>query len=526
MNLKLSPFFSDGMVLQRGADIKISGSCLPLESVQISFFGTTFTAKACDNGKWVCSVGRYTENSTPAEMKISSCGEEIIICNILIGDVWLCSGQSNMELMLDRACHNYPDEMSVTNPFIRQCKVPQVYNFEGAQSEITSCGWESFSPQTASNFTAAGYFFAKKLHERYKVPIGLFACAVGGTPVAAWMSADMLKNFPEELAKAEKCKNNDYIKNTLSHYDDYVQDYHNRLDQADKGLKQNWESTEYDDSDWEEISLFKSLDRSGSYWYRKTVQIPQEMQGKEATIFLGTAVDMDEVFINAQKIGTTFYRYPPREYKFTLPQSEKLTIAVRLFCYNGFGGFTAGKNCFIATETRTFDIGIGAWKRRVGTEFENQKPQTFFQYCPTGLFNGMISPLVSANYVLKGVIWYQGESDTAVPERYAEKLAAMINGWRRLFEHANSAHGEMPFLLTQLAYFHDTLGTDWDLLREQQKKCLELPGTGLAAAYDLGEHNDLHPQNKRDIGERLARLAMRIAYGEKLKPNLFEMYNC
>jgi sialate O-acetylesterase len=333
------------------------------------------------------------------------------------------------------------------------------------------------------------------------------------------MSREMLEELglADELAEAEKCKNAQYIEQTLRDEEAYTTDYHSRLLKADEGMQNGWMNADYNDSDWEEIPLCKDIDKgTGSYWYRKTVDIPEELHGSEATIFLGLAVDMDEVFINGEKLGTTHYRYPPREYKFTLPKG-KLTIAVRLLCFGGFGGFTASKNYFIATETRTVDIG-GAWKRRLAAVFEDYKPpQTFFQYRPTGLYNGMISPLL--NYAVKGIIWYQGESDTGNPARYAEKLTAVINGWRKAHEK------NLPFIQTQIAYYALTGGGDWDLLREQQKLCLAQPCTGLALAYDLGEYNDLHPQNKRDVGERLARIAMRLAYGEKSPPNVFEMYN-
>ena len=515
-NIKLSPLFSDGTVLQRGAPVKIRGECLPGESVKISFLGNDYSAGADGSGRWLCPIGEFPARSEPCVMTVSSGGETVTVRDILIGDVWLCSGQSNMELMLNRAHHNYPDEITLTNPLIRQLKIPQMYNFNGPSGELSDCAWEKFSPETAMNFTAAGYFFAKKLHERYEIPIGLLACAVGGTPAAAWMSREMLADFPALTAEADECADGDYIEKTLNEYEEYSRDYHRRLDEKDEGLLKHWASAAYNDADWDETPVFAQVNQSGAYWYRKTVDVPRELWGKPAVIFLGTAVDMDEVFVNGEKIGVTYYRYPPREYSLTLPEG-RLTVAVRLLCFNGFGGFTPGKNLFIAAENRCIDMG-GAWKRRLGTEFENQKGQTFFAYKPTGLFNGMISPL--AGYGMKGVIWYQGESDTGNPDSYARKLTELINGWRKLW-----GNPKLPFLFTQLANYEFTGGADWDLLREQQKKCLSLPNTGLAAAYDIGEYNDLHPQNKRDIGERLARLAMRAAYGEKLPPNMFEMYN-
>ncbi|MCL2696856.1 MAG: hypothetical protein FWE74_02095 [Oscillospiraceae bacterium] len=524
MSLKLSPLFSDNMVLQRNAEIIISGFAAASAEVEVRFGGKAEVVKSNTDGFWSAALGEFEVCSEPQNIKVVCGGEELEIRDVLVGDIWVCAGQSNMELALNRTCHNYPDELTVTNPLIRQFKAPQVYNFDAPADEfaLENCGWENFCPETAQNFTAVGYFFAKKLTERYNVPIGLLNTAVGGTPVTAWLSREKLEELglTNELAEVEKCKEKKYIEQVQKDEEEYTADYHSRLWKADEGIQQSWMNPDYDDSDWEEIPLCKDVDRgTGSYWYRKVIDIPEELYGQEATIFLGLAVDMDEVFISGEKLGATYYRYPPREYKFTLPQSgNKLTIAVRLLCFNGSGGFTEGKNYFVATKTHTIDIG-GTWKRRPGTVFENQKAQTFFQQKPTGLYNGMISPLL--NYAIKGIIWYQGESDAGSHTRYAEKLTALINSWRGSWANGKAA----PFIQTQLVHYAFTGGTDWDLLRGQQKMCLALPCTGLAAGYDLGEYNDLHPQNKRDIGERLARLAMRLAYGEKLPPNVFEMYN-
>jgi len=522
MSIKLSPLFSDGMVLQRGTVITVRGFCNPDETVSVCFAGTSSSAKADGDGAFTCELGSFTASCEPRELEVStSNGETLTVHDVLVGDVWLCSGQSNMEMTFGHTNHFYPEELTKTNTLIRQFRVPQVYNFREASDEfgLNDCKWELFNPDTAPGFMSVGYFFAKKLHERYDVPVGLFAAAVGGTPVSAWLNADMLADLglTEELEELGKCKDEKYIEETESEHAAYVADYHKRLDEADAGLRENWESPDYDDSDWDEIPFTDYVEHgSGAYWYRRTLEIPAEMQGQQATIFLGTAIDMDDVYINGQKLGTTYYRYPPREYSFTLPHDSKLVIAIRLLCFNGYGGFTEGKNYFIATDKRVIDIGGGAWKHRLGTGIENQKPQTIFNYKPTGMYNGVLMPL--SKYCIKGIIWYQGESDTGNPERYAEKLTALIKDWRRLFG------ADTPFIQTQLVHYALTGKTDWNPLREQQKRVLTLSDTGLALTYDLGEANDLHPQNKRDVGERLARIALRLAYGEVLPPNQFEMY--
>jgi len=519
MTLKMSPYFSDGMILQRDKDVVLRGTAEPRVPVSVDFSGKNHSAKADENGDWQINLGKFATCDAPAEMRVVSGSESIAVRDVLIGDVWLCAGQSNMELTLGRARHNYPDEMTVFNPHIRQLFIPQVYNFNEAGT-LPECGWESFSPETAPNFTAAGYFFAKKLRERYGVPVGLLSAAVGGTPIAAWMSRDMLADFPEDLAEADKCRDGDYINKTTADYEAYERDYFERLGAADEGIKHNWQEADFGDTDWQEVPLCEPAAETGAYWYRKTIALPSELRGKKAVIYLGTAVDMDEVWINGEKIGETAYRYPPREYGFTLPCRDTLNITVRLLVFNKNGGFTLGKNYFIGTNKRTIDIG-GLWKRKVGALFADRNDaehrQTFFQYKPTGIYNGIVAPL--SDYAIKGVIWYQGESDSGSCERYDEKTRLMVNGFRDIWG------AELPFLATQLASYDDPWGTDWNRIRDKQKDALDLPNTGLAAAYDLGEHNDLHPLNKRDVGERLARLAARIAYGEDLPPNPYEMYN-
>jgi len=514
MTLKLSPYFSDGMVLQRDKKIIIRGFANPRFPVCVNFSGKTVSAAVGADGKWSADIGSFAASAHPAQMRVVSGKEEIMIRDILIGDVWLCSGQSNMEFTLDRVKHNYPDGMNRDDTLIRQLAIPQVYNFSGA-GELPDCKWETYSPHTAPNFTAVGYFFAKKLRKKLGVPIGLLACAVGGSPVAAWLSRDMLADFPELSAEADKCADSEYVDKTINDYAEYEQDYAKRLDAKDEGLDNYWYDPDFDDSDWEEAGLFDELTATGAYWFRKTIDLPLDMREKQAALFLGTAVDMDEVYVDGEKVGVTYYRYPTREYEFILPKTDKLNITVRLQGFNGKGGFTKGKNCFLATSRQTVDLG-GVWKRKTGVLFnEDKKPQTFFNWKPTGLYNGMIMPL--SDFAIKGVIWYQGESDGGDCERYAEKMKLLINGWRELWGHG------MPFIMTQLAYWSEE--GDWNPLRDKQKECLDLPNTGLAAAYDLGEENDLHPQNKRDVGERLARLALRIAYGKESPPNMFEMYN-
>ncbi len=504
MSVKLPVLVSDGMVLQRDAEVKIWGTAD--EPVTVCFLGIEYHTIPDSAGNWEITMSKLLPGG-PFEMRINN----ISIHQVFVGDVWLCSGQSNMQIPIRRTRHMYPEELQVHNPCIRQFTVPIHYDFKAPAEELNDGSWMGASPETIMDFSAAAYFFAKRLFEQYHVPIGLILAASGGTKIHSWMSREALADFPELLHEADICMEDKYISAVKSEDAKHQECFFNDIDSTDPGLKEEWYSTDYDDISWDDKELLSPWSGSGSIWLRKTLQIPSELAGKPATLFLGTLTDWDMVYVNGQAVGNTVYCYPPREYVIPSLPNGKCVITIRAISNNG-GYFTPGKQYLLTTDEGSFNLNT-SWKFRQGGYSDPPIPITFFEYKPVGLYNGMIAPL--KRYAVKGAIWYQGESDCTNPEHYCDKMIHLVSCWRKNWSC------EFPFIFVELP--HWSIGTDWESLRKEQWKALTISNTAMAAAFDLGEHNDLHPQNKQPIGYRLARCAMRIAYGEKLEHSPFEI---
>lgn len=504
MSVILPQLISDGMVLQRHAEVKIWGKAD--RPVTLTFLGKQYKAFPDASGHWEILL-RDLAPGGPHTMFIN----EITIRDVFIGDVWLCSGQSNMQIPMARVRHMYPEEIASPNPNIRQFTVPQRFNFHGPQDDLEGGRWAAATPETIQDFSAVGYFFAKRLYERYHVPVGLILSAVGGTPIHAWMSKGALADFPELIKEAEQCADGGYVARVQAKEAKRWESFFNGIDASDPGLHEKWHAPEYDDGDWEERQLLEPWPGCGSVWFRKTLYIPPELAGKKATLFLGTLLDWDMVYVNGQPVGNTTYRYPPREYVIPALPEGRCVIAIRVISKDG-GCFTPGKQYLLVTDAGSVNLN-DTWRFRRGATTIPPAPEVFFQYKPTGLYNGMIAPL--RRFAVKGVIWYQGEADAENPERYAEKFRRMVNIWRADWGQ------ELPFLFVELPHWEG--GPNWHLMRQQQWLALDIPKTAIAAAFDLGEHNDLHPQGKQIVGDRLARCAMRLVYGEKLPHSPFEI---
>ena len=512
-SVKLPALISDGMVLQRDTELKLWGWASAGESIEISFLNKSYKTTADANGKWEVTLPSQKAGG-PYQMQIN----DISINDILIGDVWLCSGQSNMETLISRVLDLYRDEVSqINNPYIRYLKTPLKYNFTGVSEDINGGSWKSATPENILDFSAVAYFFAKDLYDKYKVPIGLLNSSVGGSPIKAWLSKDALKQFPTNLQVAQQFAQPGYIDSIRAEEKKITEQWYTTLNQNDKGIS-NWFKNDLDTSDWGTISLpgywaDKGIGNiNGSFWFRKEFEVPASMVGKPAVLRLGCIVDSDSAYINGQFVGTTSYQYPPRIYTIPLGllHEGKNSVTVRVINSIGKGGFVEDKPYRIVVGDEFIDL-TGKWNYKVGAEMAVLRPQTFFQYKPMGLYNAMIAPLI--NYPIKGVIWYQGESNTSQPTEYSTLLTALINDWRMKW---NS--NDLPFIIAQLPNFmqpqENPSESNWAMLRESQSKALALPNTGMAVNIDLGEWNDIHPLNKKDVGHRLALIAMKIAYGD------------
>ncbi|ACM61775.1 sialate O-acetylesterase [Caldicellulosiruptor bescii] len=523
MSLRMPYLISDGMVLQRNKQINIWGWAEPCKMVTVNFLGKSYTAVADHLGKWKVTLPPMDAGG-PYFMEIKCQHHAVTIKDILIGDVWVCSGQSNMVLPMERVIDLYPEELDDCNiPLIRQFTVPEKYNFKGPQEELEGGTWDVLSKETLLKFSAVGYFFAKALYKKYNIPIGLIKSCVGGTPIEAWMSSDIVYKFLENPDELEKLKDDSYIEAVSKEEEAKIKAWFDYLNANDTGLNSNppFFDENCSTSDWKAITIPATwkemgLDSTiGVVWFKKEINIPSCMVGNPARLYLGTIVDSDFTYVNGKLVGSTSYRYPPRKYNIPagLLKEGKNTIVVRVISNDGNGEFVKGKEYKLFTEDCKIDLK-GQWLCKVGVRSPEPLPQqTFWQYKPTGLFNGMIAPLL--NYSIKGIIWYQGESNTDRPEDYCNKLCNLVDDWRKKWGDSS-----LPFLYVQLANFMEPkpqpCESNWARLREEQRRALlHLDNVGMAVAIDLGEWNDLHPSNKKDVGERLALLAQKVAYGEK-----------
>jgi sialate O-acetylesterase len=519
--VKLPLLVSDGMVLQRDSNVKIWGWAAEGEKVSINFNGKTYNTKADPNGKWLVTLPALKAGG-PCDMEINA-SNHITLKNIMIGDVWVCSGQSNMELPMDRVKYRYPEVIAhADNPNIRQFIVPHRYDFKTPQRDLQSGSWESANPKSVLHFTAVGYFFAKELYKKYHVPIGLINASLGGSPAQAWMSEDALKAFPEYLETAEKFKDSNYV-NQIIEKDKAVSDaWYKRIRQLDKGLvpgEKPWFDTTYDASQWPTMNVpgywadGELGTVNGVVWFRKEIDVPASMTSKPAKLWLGRIVDGDETYVNGKLVGSVSYQYPPRIYDVpsNLLKVGKNIIVVRVINNSGRGGFVPDKPYKLSAGGQTIDLK-GQWRYKLGVTMEPLPPKTFIEWQPLGLYNAMLAPLL--NYKIKGVLWYQGESNTGKPLEYQKLFHALIADWRQKWDQ-----GDLPFLYVQLANFmepkNEPSESNWALLREAQLKTLAVPNTAMVVIIDIGEWNDIHPLDKEDVGKRLALAAQKVAYGDK-----------
>lgn len=518
--VKLPALVSDGMILQRNQKLKIWGYADAGEKVNIKFLNKTYSTTADNAGNWNVMLPELKAGG-PFVMTIN----DITLKDILIGDVWVASGQSNMELPMRRLKPLYAEEMkTVNNQNVRFFTVPQKYNFKTPQNDLDGGKWEAANPQTILNFSGVAYFFAKNLNEKNKVPVGIIHTSLGGSPVQAWMDANSLKKYPEYLEEAEKWKNDDLIKSTESNEQSLSKAWYAELDQSDIGLNQHWENFDLDDSSWKTMNVPGSWEDQegtfeGSVWFRKEIILPKGSAQKAAFLNLGRIKDADVTYINGVKVGNVTYEYPPRWYDIPagVLKDGKNIIAVRITNGSGKGQFIADKPYYLEIGGQKIDLK-GSWKYRIGAKMEKMAPgQTFIRWKPTGLYNSMINPLI--NYKVKGFLWYQGESNTGKPKEYGDLLTTMITDWRSKWQEK-----EAPFLIVQLANFMEAknqpVESNWAELRDQQRKVsVNVPKSGLAVIIDIGEWNDIHPLNKKTVGDRLALQALKIADNENIIAN-------
>jgi sialate O-acetylesterase len=540
--VQLAKIFGDNMVLQREVKLNIWGSASPNETIQLTFRGKRYKTVADENGAWRCVLpklraGRGEElvitGKTIAGKTITGTNK-LVLKNVAVGDVWLCGGQSNMEWHVSSRIDNMGAEIAAASyPDIRLIDVENQIGFE-PKADIQTGGWKICSPQTVGAFSAVGYFFARELTLKHRVPIGLIASNWGGTVAEAWMSESAIHAFGEfenELTTFKRTAQNPDSAQRVAAAQE--QRWREAFEKMDQGLSASpaWSAETLRDADWKTIpipSLWENTvlpDFDGVVWLRKEVDISESDVGKPATLSLGKIDDADETYINGKRIGGIHQWNADRRYEVSagVLKSGKNTIAVRVLDTGGGGGLYSDAAEINLTVGGTTVPLSGTWKYRVAMNLADapkRLPNPLGANQPTALFNAMIAPLTK--FSIKGVIWYQGESNAGRAAQYRRLFPSLIRDWRAQFGY------DFPFCFVQLALYKtlsseppsDEKPDDWAELREAQTLALALPKTAMAVTMDIGDAKDIHPRNKQDVGKRLALAADTVAYGEvaKLSP--------
>lgn len=424
-----------------------------------------------------------------------------------------------MELPVGRVTDMFAEEIAgYENDRIRHFIVPKVYNFHAPQEALPATSWKPLTQENVMNFSAVAYFFAKEMYAKTGVPVGLINSSWGGTPVEAWISEEGLKEFPLYINDKRLYEDDGYCTRIKKLEGENFHRWNVAMYRGDAGLHEStpWYAANYDDSSWQEVDMFAPTwgnnglnPVGGSHWLRKDVEIPAGMAGREAIIRLGCIVDADSVYVNGTFVGTTGYQYPPRIYRIPagVLKEGRNNVTVRIISNGGQPSFVREKPykiiCPQENGKEAQEISLeGRWKYRLGAPMPNAPDMMFFCYKPVCLYNAMIAPL--RNYAVRGVVWYQGESNVSRRNEYAALLTTMIADWRRTFGNAG-----LPFYIVELADFlsKDDIGgrKAWAEMRQEQAKAAEMnTNATLIRNSDLGEWNDIHPLDKKTLGKRVA----------------------
>jgi len=520
-DVSLPRLISDGVVLQRDSTNIIWGWASPGEKVVVKFNERVVATTITSGEQWSISLPEKPAGGTH---KIEIIGNNHIVINdVVFGDVWLASGQSNMQLPMARVKGKYPQEF-LRNNFanIRQFVVPGKYDFVATNDDVDSGQWQQLGQDTIKNFSAVAYFFAKNIHQQYQVPIGIINSSYGGSPAEAWMSEAALKQYPHYLEKIAKYRQTGYLDKLIASDKKRSDDWYNALNANDLGLanaEMPWYQLEYNASQWPATELPSFWQdqginvNNGAIWFKKEIELTQAEANLPAKLSLGRIVDADIVYVNGIKIGNTTYQYPPRKYTVgkNILKAGKNIITVRVISNSGKGGFVKEKPYFIKVGPIKIDLQ-GKWQYKIGAPALALAAPEFQSYGqPLGFYNAMLAPLLKTT--IKGVIWYQGESNTNRAKEYQHLFPAMIQDWRKQF-----SQGNFPFIYVQLANFLEAKSqpdeSRWAETRDAQRMALSEPNTAMAVAIDVGEWNDIHPLDKKSLGDRLALAAQKLAYND------------
>ncbi len=523
--LRLPNLFGSHMVLQRQKPIPVWGWAASNEKITVSLSGPgksqSRTVKAGKDGKWLLRLDPL-EAGGPFQVKVKGKKDQLTLEDVWIGEVWICSGQSNMEWPV-RASDQAEKEMAAGDyPMIRHIKVARQVSLK-PEEDIPAAQWQVATPATVGDFTAVGYFFARDLFRTLNVPVGLINSSWGGTQVESWISREAMNSqeeFREVMARLPASVD-DFNSGKKKVLDDLII----RQQGAFPGQEElkAWSASDFNHSAWKSMLLPDRFDRQelvlldGAVWFRKEVSLPAGVEARPFEISAGPVDDFETVYVNGVKVGgSTSKSAAARVFAGAagVLKPGRNVVVIRVEDAGGTGGFT-GKPEQMWIRQAGFEQSLaGDWHYRVESSVDNRQfvgPNSM----GTLLYNSMISPLIPVAF--RGVIWYQGESNAGRAYQYRKSFPLMISDWRSRWKE------DFPFLFVQLAAFNaangdSEKGSTWSELREAQTMTLaSLPNTGMAVTADIGESRDIHPRNKQDVGKRLSLSALKIAYGKDVE---------
>lgn len=514
-NVKMPLLFSDGMVLQRNKPIPVWGFADANEKIEVHFNQQIQKTTADKNGKWTLNL-KAEKAGGPFELIIIG-KNKISIKNVLVGEVWICSGQSNMEFQVFKT-KNAKEEIADSNyPMIRHFGVAQ--DLSGKPKDDLKAGkWEVSSKETVGNFTAVGYYFAKKIYAELKIPIGIINTSWGGTNVETWTSREAFQNSPDFKAMIADVPTLN-IDSISKLYARQMKERVERIQGTPVSLENEntFKELIFNDTSWGELytpSLWENQplgDLDGVVWMRKTITLSAEDIKNKAILSLSKIDDEDITYVNGIEVGKNSQYDLKRVYEIpaNILKEGKNVIAVRIVDNSGGGGIY-GEAADLKLTLGNKNIPLdGNWKFKVVVVKTSLSPNSY----PSLLYNAMVNPLVP--YGIQGVLWYQGEANVWRAKEYKKSFPLLIQDWRTKFKQ-----GDFPFYFVQLSTFNEQngnskVGSRWAELREAQSETLKVPNTGMAVTTDIGNAKDIHPTNKQDVGLRLAAIALNNIYGKK-----------
>ena len=526
--------FQSGMVVQRGKLIPVWGHADAGEAVTVRFNKKVYQTTADADGRWRVDLPKMKAGG-PYQLTVN----DQTIDNILVGDVWLLSGQSNIDVTIERVYPQYTQEIdNYENNEIRLFRVQNETSTHGVKEDIrhTNINWKPVNTQNAWWFSDAGYFLGKRMFQTNKVPQGIIVNSWGGTPIEAWISEDSLKaDYPMLIKKLQMYQNDNYVRAQMQANGAANQQWESILNQTDPG----YADVAVDETSWQQIDQNNWTWRgTGSVWLRQHITIDKQHAGKPARLLLGTLFDRDVTYLNGKQIGQTGYQYPPRRYDIPegmLKEGDNV-IAIRFINKFGAVHFIPEKPymlCFgddrLSQNPMPKDVQplSQLWKMKVGAEMPQcPSSDVSLQNLPTTLYNAVLYPL--APYAINGVVWYQGESNTGNPAPYADHLKKLMGSWRDRWNDQ-----QMAFVIVQLANYDgrqqtgfprpitpqtEPVNSGWAQLREAQRVVAKADAKAeLAVINDLGETVDIHPLRKKEVAERIGLCFDKLLYNNKVK---------